>query len=393
LENLDEQLKNLFAKTTWTEQECLWFLDVLRQKPVSEFQEIFSENYFSNLTKIVPGDTMHASQLLKQIHEKVGIVSDEIPVATRSVVYRFRWVAAASVILLAGLGTYFYFNKKQIQIVESNAVVIQDVKPPQTTKAMIALANGQHILLDSIKNGVLAVEGNVSVSKKSNGEVIYNKSGKKDETIAYNTLSNPRGSKVVSLTLSDGTTVWLNSESSLTYPTAFVGKERKVSIIGEAYFEVAHNAANPFIVSKGNTEVKVLGTHFNVSAYDEDADIKITLLQGSIKVSKEGESKLITPGEEAIVSDKINVKDNIDLDKVMAWKNGVFNFDQENISVIMKELGRWYDADINYAGEKPTDLFSAIVKRDNNISQVLKFFEQTKRVHFNINGKKITVMK
>jgi ferric-dicitrate binding protein FerR (iron transport regulator) len=214
-------------------------------------------------------------------------------------------------------------------------------------------------------------------------------------------LTVPRGGGIAGITLSDGTRVWLNAGSSLTYPVVFTGTQRKVIMSGESYFEVADNAARPFIVKKGDNEVTVLGTHFNVNAYDDEQVIKVTLLEGSVKVSQLAtkEARLVSPGQQVYITEspgtrpKMELRKNADIEKEMAWKNGIFNFDQEPITEIMLQLTRWYDADISYEGGIPEDLFSGIIKRDKNVSQVLKLLEKTNRVHFKIDGRKITVAK
>ena len=216
-----------------------------------------------------------------------NIVSQQKPVVR---LFWKRWLVAASIVLMVGAGSYFlFFNKtgKKDKIVKT-AEPVKDVEAPKGTMAMITLANGEKVLLDSLTSGTLAIQGNVNVTKTVDGQIIYN--GSSTEA-AFNTLFNPRGSKVVPLTLSDGTKVWLNSESSIHYPVAFIGNERKIEITGEAYFEVAtlrlrSGQKLPFRVKiNESTEVEVLGTHFNVNAYADEADSKTTLLEGSVKVS------------------------------------------------------------------------------------------------------------
>jgi ferric-dicitrate binding protein FerR (iron transport regulator) len=237
------------------------------------------------------------------------------------------------------------------------------------------------------------MEGNVNVVKMPNGELAYKGSS---ENIEYNTLSNPRGSKVISLVLADGSKVWLNAASTLKYPTAFVGNERKVEVSGEAYFEVSHNAAMPFIVDKGETSVRVLGTHFNVNAYDDESSVNVTLLEGSVKVVKGNEDILISPGQQAEVFNNIVPSNPIevhtaDVDETMAWKNGLFSYKGADIETIMRQVSRWYNVDVVI--EKPVkEKFYAQVSRNTDVSNLLKMLEATKAVHFKIEGKMITVM-
>jgi ferric-dicitrate binding protein FerR (iron transport regulator) len=216
------------------------------------------------------------------------------------------------------------------------------------------------------------------------------------EQVEYNTLSNPRGSKVISLVLADGSKVWLNAASTLKYPTAFVGNERKVDITGEAYFEVAHNAGMPFIVSKGETSVRVLGTHFNVNSYDDETSLNITLLEGSVKVIKGNESVLILPGQQAEVSNDIATPKSIkilaaDVDDVLAWKNGLFSYKGAGIETIMRQVSRWYNVDVVFQ-KQVKEKFYAQVSRNTDVSNLLRMLEATKAVHFKIEGKTITVI-
>jgi transmembrane sensor len=243
--------------------------------------------------------------------------------------------------------------------------------------------------LDSTGNGIVALQGTVNVVKLANGQLAYKGSS---ENIEYNTLSNPRGSKVISLVLADGSKVWLNAASTLKYPTAFVGKERKVEVTGEAYFEVSHDAAKPFIVTKGVTSVQVLGTHFNVNGYDDETALNVTLLEGSVKVSKGNESVLIEPGQQAAIADsRLTIHNNIDLEEVMAWKNGLFSYKGADIETIMRQVSRWYNVDVIFE-KSISEKFYAQVSRNTDVSNLLKMLEATKAVHFKIEGRTIKVM-
>jgi len=309
------------------------------------------------------------------------------------------WAAAASIILLLGAGAYFLFFNRAEKPTEIVKTVLPDyMKAPETNKAMITLANGQKVYLDSAVNGTLAMQGNVKLVKLANGQIAYQTaSGETINEIKYNTLENPNGSKVIDMTLADGSQVWLNAGSSVTYPVAFVGKERKVSITGEAYFEVAPSISpegggkKPFIVKKGDAEVIVLGTHFNVNAYDDESDIKVTLLEGSVKVIKGSANSLLKQGQQAQVTNEVKVVNGADLEQVMAWKNGYFNFNSAGIRTIMKQLARWYDVEVSYEGNVPLQHITGEISRNVNASEVLKMLEYA-GVHFRIEGKSIVVL-
>lgn len=314
--------------------------------------------------------------------------------------YKRTWfmAAAACIILLAGIGSYFLFFNNEPQHPIAATDQPKDVNPPRSSKAMITLVDGKKVYLDSVVSGELALQSNVKLIKQANGEISYQTtSGEKINELQYNTLSNPRGSKAVSVSLNDGTKVWLNSESSLKYPIAFVGNQRKVEITGEAYFEVAKDATKPFKVDIGGRgEVEVLGTHFNINSYSDEASINTTLLEGSVKVTAliAHNSQLIKPGEQAQLSQsgEISVDKKIDVEQIMAWKNGKFDFGEAmDVRSVMRQISRWYDVDVEYEGEIRGTIGGS-TSRNLNASQVLKSLEETGTVKFRIEGKKVIVM-
>lgn len=318
------------------------------------------------------------------------------PAKFRSMTLR-RIAVAASILLVIGLGIYFLlFNnggEKQDEIVKTEPA--KDVKAPETNRATIQLSNGNIVYLDSANNGELAVQGNIKLVKQSNGQIAYQTaSGEIVKELQYNTLSNPRGSKVIDMTFADGSRVWLNAGSSVTYPIAFVGNERKVTITGEAYFEITHDQSKPFKVSKEETEVTVLGTHFNVNAYDDESAIKVTLLEGSVKVTNDQSSLTIKPNQQAIVaSANVTLNTTADVEAVMAWKNGRFQFTGAGIEEVMRQIARWYDVEVIYE-VKPQDVhFRGGISRDVEASKVFKMLESTEAVHFRIEGKKVFVIR
>ena len=306
----------------------------------------------------------------------------------------WRYAAAAAIIILLGVGSYFLFVSKtnnQQQAISKEPT--HDVKAPQTNRAMITLANGEKVFLDSVNSGQLAMQEQVRIVKLTNGEVAYQTEAKIEvQKIIYNTLSNPRGSLPATITLSDGTKVWLNAGSSLTYPIAFAGNERKVSITGEAYFEVAHDPSMPFKVGKGDMEVTVVGTHFNVNAYDDEASIKVTLMEGLVKVSQiiNHESKFINPGQQAklVPGEAIEIKTDIDLEGVMAWKNGLFLLDNTDLPTIMRQISRWYDVDVVFEGKMTDRRFGGGVSKNLPLSKVMELLEAN-GLHSRLEGKKL----
>ena len=308
-----------------------------------------------------------------------------------------RIAVAASILLIIGLGSYFLWFQPASNIQHPvSSIQPTDVQAPQATKATITLADGRIVTLDSAANGTLATQGNINVVKTADGKIIYQSSIKNPaSSIQYNTLSNPRGSKVINMTLADGSVVWLNAGSSIKYPVSFASNERRVTMSGEAYFEVAHNADKPFYVSKGDVSVQVLGTHFNVNAYDDESDIKVTLLEGSVRVSsiQHPGFSILKPGQQAQISSDIKVVNGADIEQVMAWKNGLFQFGGSDVETVMRQLSRWYDVDIKYEGPKPIANFRGTISRQESIAEVLKMLELTKAVKFRIEGKTVIVTK
>jgi ferric-dicitrate binding protein FerR (iron transport regulator) len=306
-----------------------------------------------------------------------------------------RFIAAAAIAGAIFSGIYYLLLNnpagRSLMVKEMPAGPKPDIAPPHGNKAVLTLADGSSINLDSAGNGTLATEGQVKVMRKGNGEIIY--TGTAAETVTYNTLSLPKGSKPIRLVLSDGSTVWLNAASSVTYPTAFIGDKRKVTVTGEAYFEVAKNPAMPFYVSHGDMEVKVLGTHFNVNSYNDEQNVTVTLLEGMVAVSQGSQSEQLRPGQQARLSgNDIQLVQSVDVDEVMAWKNDEFYFTGTDIKTIMHQIEKYYDVEVRYEDVVPYK-FVAKISRDVNLSQFLEKLELTNLVHFKIDGNEVTVSK
>ena len=308
-------------------------------------------------------------------------------------VFKQTWfrVAAAAILLLGVFAVYksgFTKTEHKQDVAKTNNVN-NDIAPGGN-KAILTLADGTQIILDSAANGNLTNQGNTKIIKLD-GKLAYSSTGNSSE-ILYNTISTPKGGQY-QLILEDGSKVWLNAASSLKFPSAFVGKQRNVELTGEAYFEVAKNAAMPFNVLVNNMNVQVLGTHFNVMAYSEESEIKTTLLEGSVKVTNGSALGLLKPGKQAVVDNSGSIKiADADIETDMAWKNGLFLFDNINIKTIMRQLSRWYDADISYEGNITNKNFTAQISRNTNLSAVLKKLELTGEIHFKIEGKKVLVI-
>lgn len=312
-------------------------------------------------------------------------------------VLKNRWLKyAAAVIVLIGAATIFLLYQRSTHPEEDS--IAQDISmsdiPAGKPGAILTLADGSTVVLDSLGNGVIATQNGTKVLL-DNGQLVYNTDGAKSTETSYNTIVTPRG-RQFQLVLPDQTKVWLNAASSLRYPTVFTGKERTVEITGEAYFEVAKNAKMPFHVKiNSETGIEVLGTHFNVNSYDNESSLNTTLLEGSVRVSHKGEKTIIKPGQQAQVSvgtkDRIKVVDDVDVEKVMAWKNGVFDFQDATLQEVMHQLERWYDIEVVYEKGVPPLEFVGKMGRDLSLSNVIRGLELSK-VHLRLEGRKLIVM-
>ena len=296
-----------------------------------------------------------------------------------------RIIIAAAILIVISIGTFFYRN----YIDESNTKhAISGVKndiSPGGNIAFLTLADGRKISLTDAKNGQLAEQSGIKINKTADGQLEYtiSNSDNSSQSISYNTIETPAGGQY-QINLPDGSKVWLNSASSLRYPVRFVGKERRVEISGEAYFEVAHNSRMPFKVANASQTVEVLGTHFNIMAYPDETSTKTTLLQGSVKIIKENKSKIISPGQQTRVKDgNIDVVD-VDVNEATAWKDGYFMFKSEDIQSIMRQISRWYNLEVTYQGNFPEKVFGGKISRSRNVSEVLEILESTGSIHFKI---------
>lgn len=307
-------------------------------------------------------------------------------------------LAVAAAVTVIAFGIWFYTDKiDSLRNTFGSGQIIANDVAPGGVGATLTLANGEKIRLTDAGNGELARQAGVTVTKSASGEIIYEiTSSAKVENHrgAINTLSTARG-ETYQLRLPDGSRVWLNAASSITYSANLLqlGK-RKVTLQGEGYFEIAKDKAYPFVVESKGQQVEVLGTHFNVNAYGDEPVISTTLLEGSVKVSQADKEVILKPGQQALNEDHAFVVAEVDIDKAVAWKNGLFMFKSEKISEIMKKVQRWYDVDIVYNdGDIGALKFSGTISRYDHVSKLLDILETTGQVHFKIEGRKIIVMK
>lgn len=294
---------------------------------------------------------------------------------------------AAILILIAG-SAIILWRLRAIKKITNNsqAVAVHDL-PPGGNRAVLTLANGQKVSLDSAGNGIIAKQGMSLVKKVGDGELTY-QGGSSAGPAGYNTLVTPRGGQY-RIVLPDGTVVWLNAASSIRFPTAFTGTSREVEITGEAYFEVKHSITMPFRVQTRGQVIEDIGTHFNVNAYEDESIIKTTLLEGSVK---EGPIILSHPGEQAGVSKdgKVSLVKNVNLDDIISWKNGYFEFTDTDIKAVMRQVARWYGVTIVYGNDNDTALFTGQFGRNLTASQVFQVLSAT-GYRFSIKDKTILV--
>ena len=398
---LDRQLQD---SLTETEQQELDTWDQLLEEQEGMLQ-LYSED--------------EQLELKQQLWNRINIRTNEqaqiisIPPAVHRIHFLktawFRYAAAGIIVIAIGAYLWNIQQKEKPSVTQTSPVPVQNDVAPGGNRATLTLADGSKIVLDSAANGKLADQG-TSVIEKKDGQVVYlesspstfEKGGRSDlprnadrRGISYNTMSTPRGGQY-QLTLPDGSHVWLNAESSITYPTEFTGSDRKVSISGEAYFEVAKNKAKPFKVTispagggvreanGGGLEIEVLGTHFNVNAYADEVTIKTTLIEGSVRLKTTAVSRLrspdksvltsltLKPGQQGQLTDqRLSLAVKPDVEQVMAWKNGVFNFNRTSLQEAMRQLSRWYDIEVVYKDDIPEFNFYGEIQRTLTLSQVL----------------------
>jgi len=393
--NNKERLRLLFESESWSEEDRRWLLEYLDTQDQSALRQLM-ETHFQAEAAAPPGDHPEAGRLLTLIHGKIQ------PERAQSRLFSLKekgWqklAVAALVLLIAGRAVLFFWPAslaKKPSVGAGQATSYAHDLPPGRNNAQLTLADGRVITLDSAANGGLARQGNTKVIKL-NGQIAYQRtgSGQADDALLFNTISTARGNQY-QLVLSDGSKVWLNAASSLRFPTSFKGKERRVEITGEAYFEIARNPAMPFKVQAGSGEIDVLGTHFNVNAYDDESSVKTTLLEGAVAIKKEASLQVLAPGQQAEFSPKgkIILSDNVDVAQETAWKDGFFWFNNTDIHTLMRQVSRWYDVEVEFKGNITDDGFTGKVSRNVPLSKLLKVLEQYD-LHFTIEGKKIIVL-
>lgn len=306
---------------------------------------------------------------------------------------------AAAVLIVLSAGIFFWTNQSEVKHKNQDvkALVKKDIAPGGN-KAVLKLADGTEIVLDGHATGVLASEGSTQISKTRDGMLVYDAAASRLSEVPavseprINTLTTPSGGQYM-LILPDQTKVWLNAESSVSYPSVFSGTERNVTLTGEAYFEVAKDKQHPFKVKAGSAEVKVLGTHFNIMSYDNEGQMQISLAEGSVRVDLANDSRILSPGQQALIkagTSRIILK-QIEIDEAIDWKNGLFQFDNAPIDQVMRQIKRWYNVEVIYQGAKPDLFITGMISRSNKVSKILDLIEAAGGVNFEIGDKQIIV--
>jgi len=304
----------------------------------------------------------------------------------------YQWLAGVAALLIIAISAGLLFRKRDVEKTES-AHTAYHIKPG-TNQATLTLSNGKKLILTDSLQGHLANEAGVTISKTAKREIIYtiaNDDHKANDALQYNILSTKNGEQF-QIILPDGSHVWLDAASSLKYPVAFKANERKVELTGQGYFEVSHNAAKPFIVKTAQTEVQVLGTHFNVSAFNDEQDTKTTLLEGAVRIRSNNSSLLLKPGEQAILNNnkQLIINKDVDVNREVAWKNGLFDFNKTGVEEIMVKVSRWYDVKVKYEGKIPDTKLTGRISRSVDITGLLAIL-QFEGIKWRIEGRTVII--
>lgn len=372
----------------------LYLADKYVQGTASPEEQELVEAWYAELSKdqaaLGTSELQEARQEIMAAIEKV-IAAPVVPIR-RGGIRRWLVRAAAAVIILAmGGAAWFYLNNNSSQnVIAANEkrYTGTDVLPG-SYKAKLTLSDGRTIILDSVAAGELARQGSATILHK-NGQLIYEATSAAEEAVAYNTVTTAKG-ETYSMTLADGSVVTLNAGSSVHFPAAFPGNERRIDVTGEVYVQVAKDKTKPFIASVNGAEILALGTEFNINAYGDEGDMLTTLVEGAVKVTKENGQVILQPGEQVIDQGGLAKRAAMDMEKILAWKNGEFVFDRDELAVIMRQLERWYDVEVVYEGALPKRTFSGSISRNRNASAVLNMLKRTGLINMKIEGKKIIV--
>lgn len=390
------------ASHSYSRDELDAFLHWLNQLDDAAYAKVLNA-YYRELEKITPGAMPSHEMVARRLEQQLDALEEKQEIPNKDKHHKptiyTRWLAAAAVaglVVLAGV----YVLRSPAHRDTSTAATVQPAPQhdiaPGGDKAVLTLADGTLIQLDSAQNGTLARQNN-TVIQKQNGQLVIraNAVNAPAGTMLYNTITTPRGGQFQVL-LPDGSRVWLNAASSLKFPVAFTGKERAVELQGEGYFEIARNTTTPFLVTAGDMKVQVLGTEFNITAYADEAAVSTTLVQGAVRIGDAGAaSRLLHLGQQAVLqhdAPQVTVTDisAADMEQVIAWKNGEFSFQDATVESVMRQLSRWYNVEVVYEGRLKERRLVGQVYRSYTLAQVLAVLEATD-LHFRIENGKLVV--
>lgn len=399
-------VENTQAYRQMSKEEFLQILEKYRKGSATEEEEAFLLAYYELFESVQDRTDLKDAEQVRRLKESIKSEIDLRSAALAEVsaggskpgmVYRYAaWLVAATFLIVGGL--YFFKSRKPSLLATSSPkekVQKSGRIVPGSYQATLTLGNGEVVRLDEQQTGLIRKQDGVSVQKRESGHLVYNAG--KTANAAVHTVSTPRGGQY-QLTLSDGTTVWLNAATSIRFPAVFSDTIRSVELLGEAYFEVAHDVGRPFHVRSEGQLITVLGTRFNVAAYSDEPSTRTTLLEGRVKVmttspqgeQRTGEGKILKPGQQSLLTGGLMQIANVDAENSVAWKNGYFRFDKADIRSVMRQIARWYDVEVEYRGKVGADLFAGEIKRDEDIANVLRII-QLNNVDVRVTGRKIIV--
>jgi len=383
-----------------TKKEYIFLYEKYLNGQCTPQEKILLDEYEDDITLTDDGEhdlEIDKSAVQQKIWLKLQQHIDEIEPAAVIQPPNRLWLKIAAILVIGlSFGLWFVKNRQPVQ----NSTLQANNKKNRIlsggNNAYLTMADGRVITLNDAQNGELATQSGIQITKAKDGVLVYkfvnNKKG--NAANALNTITTPRGGQY-QIVLADGTRVWLNAASSLRFPVTFASNKRNVELTGEAYFEVAKNKTKPFTVQANGTSVQVLGTHFNVSAYDTDAEVATTLLEGSVRLVKQNATAMLVPGQSGKTQNgqgTIKVE-QADMEQAMAWKNGYIVFNNTNLKAIMDQASRWYNVDVVYDGNIPDQLFNGKISKYKDIDELLTNIELTGTVHFKVEGRRVTVMK
>ena len=379
-----------YLEDTLTPEERVSFGTLLANPDHQQLLEQVMKHNYDNSVGGMGWTNERRDSFVREILQSIITTPQTQPAQPRLAFIRrsWKWAAAAAFISIAML--FLYKNRDQAH----GKLAVATIPSPGHTGAILTLADGRQLVLDSLSDGVVAAE-NGTKAMLENGQLVYNEESNANNAVAYNTMATPVGRQFL-LVLPDGSKAWLNAASSIRYPLHFNGNERIVEITGEVFFEIIHSR-EPFKVKTGNMVIEDMGTAFNVNAYTDEVSVNTTLVEGAVKVAGPAQTVLLQPGQQASYNQAntgkpLTVINDINIEEVIAWKNGLFHYEHTDLKTILRQLARWYNLDVQYNGEVPADKFFMIMKRNSELAAVLRVL-QTTGIQFRLEGRRLYVGK